>query len=82
MTNHPTTDACLGCIVCKRLQETDQEKVDLIHDLTRNMLDLQRICYEADEIEFEVMDELIESTIEDVISESLGVQPPSTATHH
>lgn len=80
--SHPIDPACLGCQVCIRLQETDEERVAMIHHFARNMLDLTQLCHAADQIDFDIMSELIESTIEDCISERLGAQPPSTSTHH
>lgn len=80
--SHPIDDQCIGCKACMRLQETEQVKVDMIHHLVRNMLDLQQLCHAADQIDFDILDELIESTVEDCINEYLAIQPPSTLTHH
>lgn len=80
--SHAPTDQCLGCRLAARLQETDQLRINMLHRLVANMYEMTRLCYEADQVDFDVTSELIESAAEDIIAEYLGNQLPGTSTHH
>lgn len=80
--NHTFTDQCLGCRLGLRLKETDEVRLDLLHRLVRNIWDMSAIANDADQAGYDILDDLIVETGEDVVAEYLGTQVPGTSTHH
>lgn len=80
--SHPFTDACLGCRLGLRLNETDEVRLNLLHRLVRNIWDMSTIAHDADQVDYNILSDLVVEAGEDVVAEYLGTQVPGTSTHH
>lgn len=78
--NHLPTDQCIGCRAVRRLKIVDEDQCDAVHRLTEIMVAEARLCYETAQFDFDVTSDDIVSVIEDVIAETMAIQPPSTTT--